>query len=180
MSEWETFCDVSYYHLWRVRRKTERGFDDGFHLESGEEARDLVELLNRMERERVEAQEDLEFRRGLCKVQEECLEAARRERSDAIRQFENLKATAIHTCHDQCQRPMCVLRRERDDLGKDLRREREAHNNTKRERDELREALVSERALADRLAENLKIACHAWNNPTEHPAITDWRQSRHE
>jgi hypothetical protein len=49
-----------------------------------------------------------------------------------------------------------------------------------RERDELRGALVSERALADRLAENLKIACHAWNNPTEHPAITDWRQSRHE
>jgi hypothetical protein len=48
------------------------------------------------------------------------------------------------------------------------------------ERDEAREALVSERALADRLAENLKIACHAWNNPTEHPAITDWRQSRHE
>jgi len=88
MSEWETFCDVSYYHLWRVRRKTERGFDDGFHLESGEEARDLVELLNRMER----------------------------ERSDAIRQFENLKAAAIHTCHEQCQRPMCVLRRERDEL----------------------------------------------------------------
>jgi len=48
------------------------------------------------------------------------------------------------------------------------------------QRDEAREALVSERALADRLAENLKIACHAWNNPTEHPAITDWRQSRHE
>jgi hypothetical protein len=121
MSEWETFCDVSYYHLWRVRRKTERGFDDGFHLESGEEARDLVELLNRMERERVEAQEDLEFRRGLYKVQEECLEAARRERSDAIRQFENLKATAIHTCHDQCQRPMCVLRRERDEAREALR-----------------------------------------------------------
>ena len=56
--EWETFCDVSYYHLWRVRRKTERGFDDGFHLESGEEARDLVELLNRMERERVEARRE--------------------------------------------------------------------------------------------------------------------------
>ena len=115
MSEWETFCDVSYYHLWRVRRKTERGFDDGFHLNNGEEARDLVELLNRMERERVEAQEDLEFRRGLSKVQEEYLETARRERDEAIRRLENLKATAIHTCHDQCQRPMCVLRRERDE-----------------------------------------------------------------
>ena len=47
-----------------------------------------------------------------------------------------------------------------------------------KERDEAREALASERALADRLAENLKIACHAWNNPTEHPAITDWTQAR--
>ena len=43
---------------------------------------------------------------------------------------------------------------------------------------EVREALVSERELANRLAENLKIACHAWNNPTEHPAITDWIQAR--
>ena len=59
-------------------------------------------------------------------------------------------------------------------------REGERVLEARRERDEARGALVSERALADRLAENLKIACHAWNNPTEHPAITDWRQSRHE
>jgi hypothetical protein len=39
-----------------------------------------------------------------------------RERDEAIRQLENLKASAIHTCHDQCQRPMCLLRRERDEL----------------------------------------------------------------
>ena len=39
----------------------------------------------------------------------------RRQRDEARRQFENLKAAAIHTCHDQCQRPMCVLRRERDE-----------------------------------------------------------------
>ena len=38
-----------------------------------------------------------------------------RQRDEAIRQLENLKASAIHTCHDQCQRPMCVLRRERDE-----------------------------------------------------------------
>jgi len=65
-----------------------------------------------------EARKDLEFRRELYKVQEECLEAARRERDEARRQFENLKAAAIHTCHDQCQRPMCVLRRERDEWRK--------------------------------------------------------------
>ena len=59
MSEWETFCDISYYHLWRVRRKTERGFNDGFHLQHGEEAKALVELLNQLERERAEAREVL-------------------------------------------------------------------------------------------------------------------------
>ena len=47
--------------------------------------------------------------------------ALERERDKAIRQFENLKAAAIHTCHEQCQRPMCVLRRERDEAREALR-----------------------------------------------------------
>lgn len=55
MSEWETFSDSSYFDLWRVRRKNERGFNDGYHLEHGVEAKELVELLNRLERERDEA-----------------------------------------------------------------------------------------------------------------------------
>jgi hypothetical protein len=46
----------------------------------------------------------------------------RRQRDEARRQFENLKAAAIHTCHDQCQRPMCVLRRERDEARADAAR----------------------------------------------------------
>lgn len=58
MSEWETFCDRSYYDLWRVRRKNERGFNDGYHLHNGEEARALVELLNGLERERYEEREE--------------------------------------------------------------------------------------------------------------------------
>jgi alpha-L-fucosidase len=37
------------------------------------------------------------------------------ERDEARRQLENLNATAIHSCHNECQRPMCVLRRERDE-----------------------------------------------------------------
>jgi hypothetical protein len=81
MSEWETFCDISYYHLWRVRRKNERGFNDGYHLQNGEEAQALVELLNGLERERGEVTKDLEFRRELYKVQEQCLETARAELS---------------------------------------------------------------------------------------------------
>lgn len=55
MSEWETFCDTSYYDLWRVRRKTDRGFDDGFHLTWGPEAKGLVDLLNGFERIREAA-----------------------------------------------------------------------------------------------------------------------------
>ena len=47
--KWETFLDKCYYDLWRVRRKTDRGFNDGFHLHSGEEAKALVQLLNEME-----------------------------------------------------------------------------------------------------------------------------------
>jgi hypothetical protein len=39
-----------------------------------------------------------------------------RERDEARRKLEDLDVAAIHTCHDQCQRPMCVLRRERDEL----------------------------------------------------------------
>jgi hypothetical protein len=81
MSEWETFCDISYYHLWRVRRKNERGFNDGYHLQNGEEAQALVELLNGLERERGEVTKDLEFRRELYKVQEQYLETARAELS---------------------------------------------------------------------------------------------------
>ena len=58
-ADWETFCDSSYFDLWRVRRKNERGFNDGYHLQNGEEAKALVELLNRVERERDEAREAL-------------------------------------------------------------------------------------------------------------------------
>jgi hypothetical protein len=90
MSEWETFCDISYYHLWRVRRKDERGFNDGYHLQHGEEAKALVELLNRLERERVEVSKDLEFRRELYKVQEQYLETARRERDEAQNELSSI------------------------------------------------------------------------------------------
>jgi hypothetical protein len=38
-----------------------------------------------------------------------------RENAQLKREIENLKASGIHTCHDQCQRPMCVMRRERDE-----------------------------------------------------------------
>jgi hypothetical protein len=43
----------------------------------------LRAVAQRLERQRDEAREDLEFRRGLYKVQEQCLETARRERDEA-------------------------------------------------------------------------------------------------
>ena len=51
MSEWETFCDVGYYHMWRLRRITERGWNDGFHINTRDEAEGLCELLNKLERD---------------------------------------------------------------------------------------------------------------------------------
>jgi hypothetical protein len=45
--------------MWRLRRKTERGWYDGFHIHTGEEARGLCETLNKLERERDEAREEL-------------------------------------------------------------------------------------------------------------------------
>jgi hypothetical protein len=52
----------------------------------------LRKLLKDAERERDEAREDLEFRRGLYKVQEQYLETARRERDEARGQVEELTA----------------------------------------------------------------------------------------
>jgi chromosome segregation ATPase len=49
--QWETFCDVGYYHMWRLRLKTERGWNDGFHINTRAEAEGLCELLNKLEGE---------------------------------------------------------------------------------------------------------------------------------
>lgn len=48
------------------------------------------------------------------------IETLERDRDEARAALENYKAQSIHTCHDQCQRPMCVLRRERDALQEQL------------------------------------------------------------
>lgn len=57
--QWETYCDECYYHMWRLRRKTERGWHDGFHINTGEEAKGLCDLLNNLERERDKARRQL-------------------------------------------------------------------------------------------------------------------------
>ena len=44
-----------------------------------------------------------------------------RERDDARRKLNNLDVTAIHSCHNECQRPTCILRRERDEALESLK-----------------------------------------------------------
>ena len=55
--QWEAYCDEWYYHMWRLRRKTERGWHDGFHIHTGDEAKGLCDLLNNLERKLAEARE---------------------------------------------------------------------------------------------------------------------------
>lgn len=54
---WETFCDVSYYHMWRIRRVGERSFDDGFHVPNRLDADALLGVLNGLERQLAELRE---------------------------------------------------------------------------------------------------------------------------
>jgi hypothetical protein len=102
----------------------------------------FVDIARKFERERDEA---IRQRNETNESSKYAVDYAMRERDEAIRQLENIKASSIHTCHDQCQRPMCVLRRERDEARE---RERIAalvhkalYDTVEHERDEAREAL---------------------------------------
>jgi uncharacterized coiled-coil DUF342 family protein len=83
-----------------------------------------------------------------------------RERDEAIRQLNNIKAIDIHTCHDQCKRPMCVLRRERDEARHEIEGWRNKWEcavdmaaRAEVERDEARAQRDSFQALSQSLAE---------------------------
>jgi hypothetical protein len=110
--QWETFCDVGYYHMWRLRLKTERGWNDGFHINTRDEAEGLCELLNKLEgeiereralaneaiatwkktrEERDQALSDLEFRRDLFKLQEQQLNDVRAERDRLAEALKSVK-----------------------------------------------------------------------------------------
>ncbi len=89
---WEAYCDECYYHMWRLRRKTERGWYDGFHIHTGEEAKGLCETLNKLERELNEAREETIRTRefmdyGFAKAQQELTDmTAQRDRLAAVLQ----------------------------------------------------------------------------------------------
>jgi hypothetical protein len=77
--QWETFCDVGYYHMWRLRRETERGWNDGFHINTRDEAQALCKLLNKLEgeieRERALANEAIATWKKTREERDEALEA---------------------------------------------------------------------------------------------------------
>ena len=60
--------------------------------------------------------------RGNHVVPVEWAQQLERERDEARRKLNNLDVTAIHSCHNECQRPICVLRRERDEAREVLKR----------------------------------------------------------
>ena len=64
----------------------------------------LRAVSQRLERQRDEAIKDLEFRRELYKVQEECLETTRRERDEAreaLIEIESVYVDGCDTCADR-------------------------------------------------------------------------------
>lgn len=68
---------------------------------------------------------------------------------DAADRIEHLFASGIHTCNADCQRPMCVLRRERDKAQNDLARvtaELEHHKSVKETIDSAHKELSREHA----------------------------------
>lgn len=88
--------ELSSIHRW-IERNHPDGFIDSLTYfqnldritENWYDRLDRLEIdANRFERERDEAREALEFRRELYKVQEQCLETARRERDEARHKLE--------------------------------------------------------------------------------------------
>ena len=79
--------------------------------------------------------------RGNHVVPTEWAQQLERERDEARRKLNNLDVTAIHSCHNECQRPICVLRRERDEAREAATEQFIAGGKAIRERDEAREKL---------------------------------------
>jgi hypothetical protein len=72
--------------MWRLRRKTERGWHDGFHIHTGEEAKGLCDLLNNHERELAEARGQANDMREKWLAKGLCCEHLGAELHEAINQ----------------------------------------------------------------------------------------------
>ena len=100
--EWETYCDEWYYHLWRLRRKNKRGFNDGFHINNGDEAKGLCDLLNNLEAELTAAREESDKWEQLAhdKLSEVCRQiektrAVTKQRDGLLEQKEQWRLSSV-------------------------------------------------------------------------------------
>jgi hypothetical protein len=108
--QWETFCDVGYYHMWRLRLKTERGWNDGFHINTRDEAEGLCELLNKLEREVAEAKEqcsNLDDQISAAMMVIRGLERERDRLAEALREIDVARLDDFMGPHDMALK--CVL-----------------------------------------------------------------------
>ena len=103
---------------------------------------------------------------------------------DAADRIEHLFASGIHTCHADCQRPMCVLRRERDKAQNDLARvtaELEHHKSVKETIDSAHKELSREhaalRARVAELDESLHLANGTADLALHHRDIAEQRNA---
>ncbi len=114
--QWETFCDVGYYHMWRLRRKTERGWNDGFHINTRDEAEGLCELLNKLEGELASAKEQCSNLDDQVSSAMMVIRGMEREHDEAREQIEaNHKATLV------IERMFYEAREQRDRLAEAAR-----------------------------------------------------------
>jgi hypothetical protein len=102
-----------------------------------------ADFARKLERERDEALETVrQYSRQIEKVKDEARESkdriskraeaircelvrAERERDELRQELDELKAGAVHSCHDQCQRPGCVRRRENEAMREVIRETRD-------------------------------------------------------
>ena len=108
-----------------------------------EDATNYFARIGELEKERDEAMEALSGRTVSCAA---CNHAAI-ERDEAREALENYIASTVHSCNDECKRPMCVLRRERDEA---IRQRDETNTSSKYACDyNYEQKLKAERELAE-------------------------------
>ncbi len=81
-----------------------------------------------------------------------------RELTAARAEIERLDTAGIHSCHKDCQRPNCVLRRERDELATCLASEKITRNHIVERASETERELNAARAEIELLKTNLEIS----------------------
>jgi len=98
--KFKTLCGEKYWVPVDIARKIERERD---------EARKHLEDVKEYGTEEINAAVELRQKLAQTLI----------ERDEARRKLNDLNVTVIHSCHNECQMPICVLRRERDEARVD-------------------------------------------------------------